>query len=182
MKRDLLTIPNALSALRVLLIIPFIEVIFSNRPYARWWGLFWMVLAALTDKLDGELARKLHCETEWGRILDPLADKIGVGAVAIALLVKQWLPAWFVIVLLARDLVILAGGLIIKKSTGEIVPSNMDGKWAVGIIALTLTAALLDNSSPVVGFCIAASLVMVAMSTAGYVKRFVQIIHSVSTQ
>ena len=67
-------------------------------------------------------------------------------------------------------------------STGEIVPSNMAGKWAVGIIALTLTAALLDNSSPVVGFCIAASLVMVAMSTAGYVKRFVQIIHSVSTQ
>jgi CDP-diacylglycerol--glycerol-3-phosphate 3-phosphatidyltransferase len=177
MKRDLLTIPNGLSALRILLVIPFFAVIFSNRSDARWWGVVLMVIAALTDKFDGMVARKLHCETEWGRILDPLADKIGVGAVAIGLLLKSWLPAWFVIVLLVRDLFILIGGLIIKRSTGEIVPSNLAGKWAVGIIGLTLTVALIDDTTPVLGICIAASLVMVILSTAGYVKRFLQIIH-----
>jgi len=181
MKRDLWTIPNALSVLRVLLVLVFLVEIFSDRTNARWWGFFWLALAAVTDKLDGDLARWLHAESEWGRILDPLADKIGVALVAVALLVKGWLPLWFVAVLLLRDLLILIGGLLIKRKTGEVVPSNMAGKWAVGVIAVTLLLTLIDDTIPFLPVCMGLSLVMVAVSTAGYVKRFNEIMHHTST-
>jgi cardiolipin synthase (CMP-forming) len=176
MKHKFWTIPNVLSILRVVLIVPFLVVIFSDAPNARWWGLFWLALAMLTDKLDGDIARWLHSESEWGRILDPLADKLGVAAVAIVLLVKGWIPLWFVAVLLLRDLVILIGGLVIRKRTGEIVPSNMAGKWAVGVIAGTLVWALVDSSSPYLPYCFALSVIMVGVSTWGYATRFMTII------
>lgn len=182
MKGDLLTIPNALSVLRILLILPFLEAVFSSRADARWWGVFWIGLATLTDKLDGDIARWLHCESEWGRILDPLADKVGVAAVAVALLVKGWLPLWFVAVLLLRDLIILMGGLVIKKKTGEIIPSNTAGKWAVGVIGGTLVVAVIDNTMPFLSMCIGLSLAMVALSTAGYIKRFINIMHRPTLQ
>ncbi len=177
MKRDLWTIPNALSVLRVLLVLVFLVTIFSGRPDARWWGVFWLVLAALTDKLDGDLARWLHAESEWGRILDPLADKVSLAAIAVALLVKGWLPLWFVAVLLLRDLLILFGGILIKRKTGEIVPSNTAGKWAVVVIAITMFTAIIDSTTPFLSVCMGLSLLMVALSTASYVKRFVEIMH-----
>jgi len=135
----------------------------------------WLGLAVLTDKLDGDLARWLHCESEWGRILDPLADKIGVAAMGIALVVKGWIPLWFVVVLLLRDLLILVGGIILRSKTGQVVPSNMAGKWAVGVIAGTMVWAYIDSASPFVPYCIGLSLVMVAVSTIGYAKRFMEI-------
>ncbi len=178
MRRNLFTIPNALSLLRILLVLPFLDALFSGRPDGRWWGLFWLGLAALTDKLDGDIARWTHTESEWGRILDPLADKIGVAAVGIALLIQGWLPLWFVVVLLARDLLILAGGLFIKRKTGEVVPSNMAGKWAVGVIAGTFVVAIIDNTSPWLTVCIGLSIAMVALSTAGYAKRYVDVMRT----
>lgn len=176
MKRDLFTIPNALSILRMLLIVPFFAAIFSGSDDGRWWALGWLGLAMLTDKLDGDIARWTHTESEWGRILDPLADKIGVAAVAVALLLKGWVPLWFVAVLLLRDLLILIGGLIIKRKTGEVVPSNMAGKWAVGVISGTLVVAIIDSTWPGLSVCMALSLLMVAVSTAGYAKRFAAIV------
>lgn len=178
MKHEFWTIPNCLSILRVLLVVPFLFFIFSGNPDGKWWGLLCLGLAVLTDKLDGDIARWMHCESEWGRILDPLADKIGVAAVAIAMLMKGWIPLWFVLVLLLRDLLILAGGLILRKKTGEIVPSNMAGKWAVGVIAGTLIWALVDSSSPYLPACFGLSLTMVFLSTMGYVKRFISIIRT----
>jgi cardiolipin synthase (CMP-forming) len=180
MKHKFWTIPNSLSILRVLLVIPALMALFSGNPEGKWWALFWMGLAVLTDKLDGDIARWMHAESEWGRILDPLADKVGVGAVAIALLVKGWIPLWFVLVLLLRDLLILAGGLVLRKKTGEVVPSNTAGKWAVGVLAGTLIWALVDASSPYLPICLGLSLAMVLVSTAGYVKRFVTIMRTPS--
>jgi cardiolipin synthase (CMP-forming) len=178
MRRDLFTIPNALSVMRIVLMIPFLMALSSGGADGKWWGIFWLCLAMLTDKLDGDIARWTHSESEWGRILDPLADKIGVAVVAVALLLEGWIPLWFVAVLLLRDLLILIGGLVIKRKTGEVVPSNMSGKWAVGVIAGTLLIAIADNTTPVLPYCIGLSLVMVALSTAGYAKRFVSIMRT----
>jgi CDP-diacylglycerol--glycerol-3-phosphate 3-phosphatidyltransferase len=181
MRREFWTIPNALSILRILLVLPFTAAIFSSDSGGRWWALFWMGLGVLTDKLDGDIARWTRSESEWGRILDPLADKVGVGVAALALLVKGWLPLWFVAVLLLRDAVILLGGLVIKQRTGEVIPSNMAGKWAVGVIGGTLIVAIVDNTTPFLTFCMGLSLVMVALSTVGYLKRFVQIMRAPGT-
>lgn len=178
MRRDLWTIPNALSLLRLVLVVPFSWVMLSGIPDARWWAVGIIALGVLTDKLDGDIARWLHCESAWGRILDPLADKVGVAAMALVALWLRLVPGWFVALLLARDILILAGGLVIRQRTGEILPSNMAGKWAVGVIGFTLLFAFIDATMAVVTIGLWLSVVMVAVSTAGYVKRFLSVIRT----
>ncbi len=175
MKRDFFTLPNMLSLLRMALSVPFALVMTSGMENAKWWGVGIILLGALTDKLDGDLARWLKAESEWGRIIDPLADKVAVATVALVLLWLGAVPLWFVAVLLVRDLLILAGGIVVKRKTGEVLPSNMAGKWAAGMIALTLFLALIDHTMAAVDYGIGVSLGMVAVSTAGYVRRFMQV-------
>lgn len=175
MKREVFTIPNLLSLSRVLLVILFALVMLVPDPPSRWWGLGILLLAALTDKLDGMLARRMHEETEWGRILDPLADKLGIAAVAIVLLCLKWLPFWFVALLLGRDLLILAGGLIVRRKTREVLPSNIAGKWAVGVFAATLIFIVVDAPPWLVCIGIWTSVTMVFVSTIGYVRRFAEV-------
>lgn len=143
MTREFLTISNLLSLSRIPLAALFAVFMFINTPAAEWWALAVLLLGVLTDKLDGDLARRLGQESSWGRILDPLADKIGVAVVAIVLLVRALIPLWFVAVLVGRDLVILAGGLVLQRRTGAVMPSNWAGKWTVGFIAVTLILGLL---------------------------------------
>ena len=176
MKPGLFTIPNLLSAVRMLLAIPFALVMTSGIPDAKWWGVGIIVFGILTDKLDGDLARWLHCESEWGRILDPLADKVAVATVSLFLLWMGIVPLWFVVLLIARDLIILAGGLYITKRTGQILPSNTAGKWAVGVIGATLLLALIDNTMLIVTVGLWLSVAMVAISTAGYAKVFLNVL------
>ena len=178
MKREFWTVPNALSLLRLFLAVPFTYVMIAGIPGARWWAIGIIVLGVITDKLDGDLARWLHCESEWGRILDPLADKVAVAAVALVLLWLGLVPAWFVVLLLVRDVLILAGGVYVRKLTGEVLPSNVAGKWAVGVIGLTLLLALIDNTMLIVSIGIWLSVVMVVISTAGYAQRFLSVIRT----
>lgn len=178
MKREFWTIPNALSLLRLLLALPFTYVLLAGVPGARWWAVGIIVCGVITDKLDGDVARWLHCESEWGRILDPLADKVAVATMALVLLWLGLVPAWFVVLLLVRDLLILAGGLYVRKLTGEVLPSNTAGKWAVGVIGFTLLFALIDNSMLIVPIGTWLSVVMVVISTAGYVQRFLTVIRT----
>lgn len=176
MKREYLTVSNLLSFTRILLVLPFLLVMLSDIPSARLWGCLILALGALTDKLDGYVARRFHEETELGRILDPLADKVGVGAVAIILLLLGSLPLWFVATLVVRDLLILAGGLYIKRRTGVVLPSNTAGKWTVGIVALALMCALIDAPGAVTGLALAAATLMVALSFVLYVRTFVAVV------
>ena len=180
MKREILTLPNLLSLSRVFLVILFILVMLVPDPPARWWGLGILLLAALTDKLDGMLARSMHQETEWGRILDPLADKLGVAAAAVLLLYLRWLPFWFVALLLGRDLLILTGGLVVRRKTGEVLPSNMAGKWAVGVFAATLIFVVAEAPPWLVSVGIWISVTMVVVSTIGYVRRFAEVMRKSS--
>ncbi|MEO8168902.1 MAG: CDP-alcohol phosphatidyltransferase family protein, partial [bacterium] len=112
------TISNLLSISRAVLAIPFAVVMLSDSPNATLWGIAILAVAALTDKLDGMFARKYNQVTDWGKILDPLADKIGMGIVAIVLVKLGLIPFWFVALLVGRDLLILAGGMYVKRSRG----------------------------------------------------------------
>jgi CDP-diacylglycerol--glycerol-3-phosphate 3-phosphatidyltransferase len=175
MKHEIFALPNLISLSRVLLVILFVLAMLVPDPPARWWGLGILLLAALTDRLDGMLARRMHQETEWGRILDPLADKVGVAAVAVVLLYLRWLPFWFVALLLGRDLLILSGGLLVRRKTGEVLQSNVAGKWAVGVFAATLIFIVAETPAWLVSVGIWTSVTMVAVSTIGYVRRFIEV-------
>jgi CDP-diacylglycerol--glycerol-3-phosphate 3-phosphatidyltransferase len=138
------------------------------------WGGLIMVIAALTDKLDGVFARRYHEVTEWGKILDPLADKIAVGVAAIVLLKLDAIPLWFVIAILARDLLIFVGGMYLKRRQGVVLQSNETGKWAVGIIALTLFLMVVGIRSIVTDVLIAATLILLIVSLSFYLVRFAE--------
>jgi len=169
------TISNLLSITRALLAIPFAVVMLTNIPPSRLWGAIIMVLAALTDKYDGVLARKYDQITEWGKILDPVADKIAVSAVAIVLLVLGNIPLWFVVALLTRDALIFSGGMYVKKKKGMVLQSNEAGKWTVGIVSLALFLMVLNAQSILVDIFVWTSVVLLVVSSSMYVKRFIEV-------
>jgi len=170
------TISNFLSISRALLTIPFVLVMLSEYPSSRMWGGLIMFVAALTDKYDGVLARKFNQITEWGKILDPLADKIAVGAVVLVLLHLHDIPLWLVVVVLGRDILIFIGGMYIKATRGVVLPSNETGKWAVGIISLTLFLMVLDLHSWVIDVLLCISVLLLALSFVLYIKRFIEVL------
>ncbi len=91
--------------------------------------LLFMVLAILSDAVDGKLARMTGTVSDWGKILDPLADKIAFAVFAVTMLILHLIPLWFFVVLAGRDLLIVTGGLLFyrKKSPPS---SNIWGKLA----------------------------------------------------
>jgi CDP-diacylglycerol--glycerol-3-phosphate 3-phosphatidyltransferase len=134
-KDDLFTPSNLISLMRVMFVMPAIFCIMAQL-YFLVAAIF--VAAVLTDLLDGIIARRTDSVTELGKIVDPLADKIFIGLVVITMAFYGLIPIWFILIILARDAIILAGGVWAKKKLGVVLPSNYPGKIAVITIALTL--------------------------------------------
>jgi CDP-diacylglycerol--glycerol-3-phosphate 3-phosphatidyltransferase len=166
---------NLLSISRAAMAIPFAFVMLAETPSSRLWGGVIMVAAALTDKFDGVLARKYNQITQWGRVLDPIADKIAVGTVAIVLLALGNIPVWFVAAVLARDALIFSGGMYVRKKKGVILESNEAGKWAVGIVSLALFLMVLNAQSVLVDISLLASVALLVVSFAMYLMRFKEV-------
>ena len=141
-----------------------------NREYA----VLFTLLAVTTDALDGYFARLFHQESELGKVIDPLADKIGVGIVVVLLLIFGDISPWFALLVLSRDVLIFLGGIYIKKQTGLILPSNMAGKIAVCFVALTLVLSMLQYKifSLAETFSLYAAVVMLVFSFIVYAHRF----------
>ncbi len=166
------TLPNVLSLARLVIVIPVTWLIIIDGPLLWIMGL--VLLAITTDYFDGRVARWSHTVSDWGRILDPFADKIGGGMVIAALTYREAMPVWFLVVILSRDLAIVCGGALIRWRTGEIVMSLMSGKVAVSAVAITVLAALLKADPPVMQFCLTVSTGLLAYSYFRYLIRFMQ--------
>lgn len=178
MNREILTVPNLLSLTRIILLLPFVAVMHAAIPHRELWALGVLFLAGLTDRYDGILARRMHLESEWGRILDPLADKIGAGVVALVLVAQGYVPFWFLALVVLRDVLIVSGGIWVKRTTGEVLPSNTAGKWAMGMVFATMCIALMKAPSPFLEVCLALSVIMLGISFMHYCRRFFQVIRS----
>jgi len=116
-------IPNLLSILRLILVIPFVYFFF-NQAFS--YAIIIFCIAALTDALDGWLARLWNCQTDFGLLLDPIADKVLIVSCFILLGYHHLLPYWLVILVLSRDLAITIGAavtLFMKKDSGPMQPS-----------------------------------------------------------
>lgn len=167
------TLSNILSLSRVLLVAPIAYCLAADFPDHRLWAGAVMVLAISTDFLDGYLARKLHEVSEVGKIIDPIADKIGVGIVGILLVWSGDLPWWFVASVLLRDAFILAGGVYIKRRKNIIAQSNWPGKITVSMIALYffLSALQIGPLESFTKFTLWASVVLMVFSLGSYAQR-----------
>ena len=167
------TFSNILSLSRVLLVAPMGYCIATDFPDHRLWAGGLMVLAITTDFLDGYIARRLHEVSELGKIVDPIADKIGVGVVGILLLWSGDLPWWFIGSVLLRDVLILAGGVYIKKRKNIIAQSNWPGKITVSVIALYffLSTLRIDPLESFRELTLWASVVLMIFSLGSYTRR-----------
>jgi len=130
--------------LRVLLVMPtayFLSGI-NEVEYYRIIVVLFFVGAYLTDLLDGFLARKLNQITEFGKIIDPLADKIFVIMIVFQLFWMKEIPEYYFWIIILRDVIIFTGGIFVSKIIGKVLPSNLLGKITVASIAAFLLAVV----------------------------------------
>ncbi len=135
------TIPNVLSMIRLLLSIPLVVLLAA--PYQNRWTIVIICLSAVaTDIADGFIARHFRMESLFGRIIDPLADKVGIIVLVLGLILADLVPLWFAVVVVARDVVILAGGIHLRLRQGVLAQSSMAGKLTVMTVGTTLLVSL----------------------------------------
>lgn len=167
---------NSLSFLRLLLVIPawfaFSNFDQTSRYIVAGIGIF----AAITDVLDGYLARKLNQITEFGKIIDPLADKVLVVFVVLNLFLIGDIPEYYFYLIVARDFLILIGGLIVSKKLGKVLPSDYIGKATVLAISFTLLMILLNVDGQSLPYLILyySSIVLIFLSFINYVIKAVK--------
>ncbi|MEZ5358051.1 MAG: CDP-alcohol phosphatidyltransferase family protein [Candidatus Zixiibacteriota bacterium] len=141
---DITKIPNLISIGRLLLLIPTGYFIAQPGNEAKIYALCFLTIAALSDFLDGFLARKLKQQTQLGLLLDPLSDKILAGVLAILLILYRDFPLWLAAVIIGRDIVISLGGLIVKNKIHKVPASTLSGKYCFAAIAILLISYLIE--------------------------------------
>ncbi|MGE5313508.1 MAG: CDP-alcohol phosphatidyltransferase family protein [Acidobacteriota bacterium] len=179
MTKKIFTLSNLLSLSRIALLIPVLGVLLlTTWPHKRLYAILIIMLGMVTDALDGYFARKFNEVSELGKIIDPLADKICVAAIIVMLAAMGDIPLWYMIVVIARDIVIFLGGVYVKQKKGIVLASTMPGKVAVVFIALTLVFALMGNPAfaVIVQLCLWLSIIAMAVSMAVYGKRFYDVL------
>ena len=120
-------LPNGFTILRIILTLVIMGVVFLPGGAAKLWALGLFLLAALTDWLDGYLARRWHQVTALGILLDPIADKVLVVGLLLAFVQLKLIPAWMVLVIVLREFLIT--GVRLYAATRQIViPAAREGK------------------------------------------------------
>ncbi len=129
----MLNLPNIITLIRIALVVVFTVVISLVEPhgYGYLLALLTFVLAACSDWLDGYLARKLNQITTFGKLIDPLADKIAVSAAFIYLSSINMCPAWVSILIISREFMV-TGLRQIAQDVGVIIAAGKSGKWKTG--------------------------------------------------
>lgn len=124
-----MNLPNKLTTFRVVLIPFFIFFLMTELlPYSKWIALALFCIASLTDFFDGYLARKWNMVTNFGKFMDPLADKLLVCSAIIAFTAMGRMPAWIVIVIVAREFII-SGFRLIAAEKGVVIAASYWGKF-----------------------------------------------------
>lgn len=119
--------PNKLSLARVLLVIPVVILLYMTPAWCRYAALIAFIAASLTDLFDGKIARKYNLVTNFGKFIDPLADKLLVLSTMIALAGLGELPSWLCILVLFRELAI-DGLRLVAAQQGQVIAAGPLGK------------------------------------------------------
>lgn len=125
-----MNLPNKLTILRVLMIPFFVLFMLTDLggSASKWIALVLFITASLTDLLDGHIARKYNLVTNFGKFMDPLADKLLVCAAMICLVEMQKIPAWIVIIIISREFII-SGFRLIASDNGRVIAASYWGKF-----------------------------------------------------
>jgi CDP-diacylglycerol--glycerol-3-phosphate 3-phosphatidyltransferase len=170
------TWPNAITLSRLVLVPPIAWLVYHDGPIT--WLLALVLVALATDFLDGFVARRTGTVSEWGKVLDPLVDKVAAAAVVLALLLRPTPPTlelWFVLLVLIRDVTIAAGGVLQTRKLGFVLMAMWSGKVAVNLLALTVIAVLLRAPAMLIQVLMWFTAAVLVLSWGQYFYRFVQV-------
>ena len=145
--------PNKLTVLRMILVPIMLVASLINIPGEilnipiSWWIMdLLFVIGAITDKIDGTLARKRNQVTNFGKFLDPIADKIIVISALIILVGQLKIPTWIPVIVIIREFAVSGYRLIAVESNGEVIAANKWGKIKTVTQMLAITIAFLDKN------------------------------------
>ena len=122
-----MNLPNKLTLLRIVLILPFLLVLYLDVPYAPYIALAIFIAASLTDMLDGKIARKRGLVTDFGKFADPLADKMLVTAAMLWFVEIGQMPAWALLIVIVREFAV-SGLRMVASDKGRVIAAGWSGK------------------------------------------------------
>ncbi|WP_134683449.1 CDP-diacylglycerol--glycerol-3-phosphate 3-phosphatidyltransferase [Brevibacillus migulae] len=160
-----MNVPNALTVLRIALIPTYLYIFFDPFPYHISIAYLILILAGLTDIVDGYIARKYKLVTPFGTMMDPLADKLMMMAVIASLFLTERISVWATIVFFMRDLAMIVTSAFYHIRGKKTVPANAFGKVTTVMfyIAFTLVMFQFPYGEPVLWMVIAFSIVTSAV-------------------
>ncbi len=169
-----MNLPNKLTIFRVVM-IPFF-VFFLLTDYAgetsKWIALAIFIIASLTDLLDGKIARKYNLVTNFGKFMDPLADKLLVCAALICLVDMGKLASWMVIVIISREFII-SGFRLIASDNGVVIAASYWGKFKTTfqMVMICLMIADIETISLLTAAVMWAALILTVVSLIDYLVK-----------
>ena len=138
-----MNLANKLTMIRIFLVPIFlIFIAVKDIPYGRLFATFIFILASLTDKLDGYIARSRNQITNFGKFMDPLADKLLVTAALVSLVELQIVPSWVAMIIIAREFAV-SGLRTIAASEGKVIAASRWGKIKTVIQIVAIITALI---------------------------------------
>ena len=175
-----MNLPNKLTVLRVIMVPFFVFFMLTDVGGAanKWIALLIFALASITDAMDGAIARSRNLVTNFGKFMDPLADKLLVCSAMICMIPSGQLPAWVVIIIIAREFII-SGFRLVAADNGIVIAASYWGKFKTiaQMIMIIVLIADFGGVFDIVGtVLIWASLILTIVSLVDYVAKNVQVL------
>lgn len=170
-----INLPNKLTILRVIMVPVFIVFLMCNiTSFDKWIALIIFIAASLTDMLDGKIARKYNLITNFGKFMDPLADKLLVCSAMICFIEIGKLPSWYVCIVIAREFII-SGIRLVASDNGVVIAASYWGKFKTAFSMVMICFLIADINNPVIAviteILIWVSLALTVVSLVDYIIK-----------
>lgn len=170
-----MNLPNKLTVLRVIMIPFFVAALLYDggaNQNMRYVAAAIFIIASLTDMLDGKIARKYNLVTNFGKFMDPLADKLLVCSALICMIELRELPAWMVIIIISREFII-SGFRLVASDNGVVIAASYWGKFKttfqmIGVVLLIFNIPALSTLTTIIVWI---ALALTVISLVDYIVK-----------
>jgi len=176
-------VPNIISIFRICLVPVFILVYFADNRDIKYYAVLVYAIAGLSDLLDGYIARKFKAQSQLGKLLDPLGDKLMTFSVMICITITRPILIWAVLVFFIKEVLMGIGGLVLhKKARVELPPANTIGKISTFVFFVVCVTLMLFSNLPdyIAVIFISAAICLTLIALAAYLCSYIKIMKSVS--
>ncbi len=165
-----MNLPNKLTLLRIVLILPFLLVLYLDVPFASYIALAIFILASLTDMLDGRIARKRNLVTDFGKFADPLADKMLVTAAMLWFVEIGQMPGWALLIVIVREFAV-SGLRMVASDKGRVIAAGWSGKVKTASTMVCIVLMFLPIPDVLNTLCVAVIVVTTIYSGVEYFMK-----------